>query len=167
LDADVVIFNFMMRRGCGDFFERVRKEGKVRINNAFKYGTYCISARLSRIHFANIFFHLEFGGGAKYSSGEDSLFLHDCLRKKLKVYTSKKIIGTLDHGESTWFQGYNDKFFFDKGVLYYALNSRMCKLIALYNCYKHRKNHYMVYGWKKAYKQMLMGIKSTSKNIRR
>ena len=35
---------------------------------------------------AHITFSLLFGGGAKYSNGEDSLFLKDCLKYGLVVY---------------------------------------------------------------------------------
>lgn len=160
--ADVVIFNFMMRRGESEYYERVTKEGRIGRKAAAKYGTYCISARREKLRFANIFFHLAFGGGTTYSCGEDSLFLQDCLSKKLKVYTSKTMIGVLDHGMSTWFNGYSDKFFFDKGVLYYALNRKIGGLFAIYHCIKHRKR-YSAYGWKKALKQMFRGI-SYAKN---
>ena len=43
--ADVVIFNFKMRRGNGEFRERVTCEGRLTRRSATKYGTYCISAR--------------------------------------------------------------------------------------------------------------------------
>ena len=77
-DADVVIFNLKMKRGENSYFDRVTKEGRVSRVSATKYGTYCISARRERLRFANVCFHLDFGGGTKYSSGEDSVFLQDC-----------------------------------------------------------------------------------------
>ncbi|MBQ3082018.1 MAG: glycosyltransferase family 2 protein [Clostridia bacterium] len=163
-EADIVIFNFKMRRGDAEFYERVTKEGRVGKKGAMKYGTYCISARREKLRFANVFFHQDFGGGAKYSCGEDSLFLQDCLRKKLKIYSCKGIIGVLDHGPSTWFSGYSDKFFFDKGVLFYLLNKSMCSAIAMYHCIKHRKK-YSEYGWRKALSQMKKGIKHAKGKI--
>lgn len=157
-DADVVIFNFKMKRGDNAFFERVKKEGRVGRRAATKYGTYCISARREKIRFANVFFHMDFGGGAKYSSGEDSVFLQDCCRKKLKIYATKAMIGVLDHGESTWFKGYNDKYFFDKGVLFSTLFPVAGYLYALVHCVRKRKK-YQTYGLKKAYWQMCKGIR--------
>ncbi len=157
-EADIVIFNFKMRRGETEFYERVTKEGMVGKKSATKYGTYCISARREKLRFANVYFHQDFGGGAKYSCGEDSIFLQDCLRKKLKVYSCKTIIGVVDHGPSTWFDGYSDKFFFDKGVLFYLLDKHFCTLFSIYHCIKHRKK-YAEYGWQKAVCQMKKGIK--------
>ena len=157
-DADVVIFNFKMKRGDDEFRDRVTKEGRIGRRSATQYGTYCISARKDKIRFANIYFHLNFGGGARFSSGEDSVFLQDCFKKKLKVYATKELIGVLDHGVSTWFNGYTDKYFYDKGVLFSVLFPIVCRPCALLHCFKHR-NRYREYGWYKAYGQMLKGIR--------
>ena len=158
-EADIVIFNFKMRRGSDTaFYERVTKAGRVRKKGAAKYGTYCVSARREKLRFANVYFHQDFGGGARYSCGEDSLFLQECLRKKLKIYASKEMIGTVDHGPSTWFNGYSDTYFFDKGVLFFRLDSRFCGLFAAYHCVKHRRK-YRDYGWRKALAQMKAGIR--------
>lgn len=161
--ADVVIFNFQMKRD-GKSYERVSKEGRVNRRAATKYGTYCISARTVKIRSANIFFHLDFGGGTKYSSGEDTIFLQDCLKNKLRVYSSKTIIGSVDHGPSTWFKGYNDKYYFDKGVLFYVMFPQLCNLCAIVHCYKYRKK-YKEYGWIKAYKQMRKGMKVIKQDL--
>lgn len=161
--ADIVIFNFKMRRGNMDFYERVTHEGKITKKSATKYGTYCISARRSRLRFANVYFHLDFGGGTKFSCGEDTLFLNDCLNKGLKIYSSKTIIGTLDHGDSTWFKGFNDKFFFDKGVIYCLLNKKLACFYSAYHCIKHYKR-YSEYGVKKAIKKMCEGVKYARTN---
>lgn len=163
-DADVVIFNFKIRRGDGAFCDRVTKEGKIGKRAATKYGTYCISAKKDKIRFANVMFHLDFGGGTKFSHGEDSIFLQDCFRKKLNVYTSKTLIGTVDHGTSTWFNGYSDKFFSDKGVLFSLLFPNLPEVFALVHCYKKRKK-YKNYGWINAYKQMKNGIRMGKRDL--
>jgi glycosyltransferase involved in cell wall biosynthesis len=163
-DADVVIFNLKMKRGENSFFERVTKEGRVSRLSAIKYGTYCISARRDKLRFANVYFHMDFGGGTKYCSGEDSVFLQDCYRKRLKVYATKALIGVLDHGESTWFKGYNEKYFFDKGVLFATLFPAECYGYALIHCIK-KRNKYKTYGWKKGYWQMLKGIRHRKRDL--
>lgn len=165
-DADVVIFNFKIRRAGTDneFFDRVTKEGRVNRRSATKYGTYCISAKREKVRFENIFFHLDFGGGARFSNGEDSIFLQDCLKKKLKMYSCKDVIGVIDHGISTWFQGYNDKFFFDKGILFSVLFPGLCVPFALVHCFNKRKR-YAEYGWIRAYREMRKGIKFRKREL--
>lgn len=76
-------------------------------------------------------FSLLFGGGAKYSNGEDSLFLKDCLKYGLKVYAVPIEIGAERERESTWFKGYTDKFFIDRGVLYHFLYGNLAYLMAV------------------------------------
>lgn len=160
--ADVVVFNFKMRRGDSGFYERVTKEGRVTRRSATKYGTYCITAKREKLRMANIYFHLDFGGGAKYSSGEDSLFLSECIKKKLKVYSTGTMIGAVDHKNSTWFKGYNDKFFFDKGILFSLLFPKMCIPYSFAHCLKQHKR-YSNYGWLKAFRQMRKGIRCRKK----
>ena len=38
------------------------------------------------------------------------------VRKKLMIYTYAESVGMNQYRESTWFKGYNDKFFYDKGA---------------------------------------------------
>lgn len=164
--ADVVIFNFKMRRGEGAYYDRVKKAGRLSRRTATRYGTYCITARTEKLRMANIFFHLQFGGGAKYSSGEDSIFLQDCIKKGLRVYATKELIGKLDHGVSTWFKGYTEKYFYDKGVLFAMIAGRSAYLTALYHCVKHKKK-YQEFGVNQAIAKMYEGIRyAKSMNIK-
>lgn len=160
--ADVVVFNFKVSRNGSEAKDIVKKDEKLGRRGIMRYGTYAITAKNEALTMKNINFHRRFGGGAKYSCGEDTLFLSDCLNKKLKIYACKETLGEVNHQESTWFKGYTEKYFFDKGVLYYCLNGKWAKFISLYHCVKHRKT-YKEYGWVNAYKTMRMGIK-TAKN---
>lgn len=87
----------------------------------------------------NISFSLLFGGGAKYSSGEDSLFLQECFRAGLHVYCSPIKIADVQQEVSSWFEGYTDKYFFDTGVLAATLLPWGCRIYALLTALKFRK----------------------------
>ncbi|MDP4117859.1 MAG: hypothetical protein Q8873_01560 [Bacillota bacterium] len=65
-----------------------------------------------------------FGGGAIYSSGEDTLFICDLLKKRLKVYVYSATIVAVQQGQSTWFSGYSNKYLFDEGALYRAISEQ-------------------------------------------
>ena len=52
-----------------------------------------------------------------YSSGEDSLFIRDAFRKGLKMYSCPTVIAKVKQEESSWFKGYTQKYFVDKGIL--------------------------------------------------
>ena len=72
-------------------------------------------------------------------NGEDSLFLHDCLKAGLAIYRTPVAIGKERKGESTWFKGYTDKFFFDRGVLYHFLYGGMAKILGFRYLFKNRE----------------------------
>ena len=57
--------------------------------------------------------------------------MHDCLKKGLHLYADTALIGEEVYRESTWFKGYNAKFFRDRGVLYHSLYGIMAKAFSL------------------------------------
>ena len=73
-----------------------------------------------------------------YSAGEDSLFISDLLKHKLKIYAYPEKIATVRQFESSWFKCYTKKYFYDKGALFYALNHKLCGLLLLQDYIRHR-----------------------------
>lgn len=118
---DMFIFGIKSNNGERTAYE-IKKSHRVKKINCLKYGAVRVAVRLNKIRKNNINFSLLFGGGAKYGSGEDSIFIYDCLKNKLNTYTSPKVIALVDFSESSWFAGYNEKYYFDKGALFYALH---------------------------------------------
>ena len=111
------------------------------------------------MHRKNLSFSLLFGGGARYSNGEDSLFIRDCIKKGMKVYKTPVTIGREQERESTWFSGYHKKFFFDRGVLYVHLYGRLAKPMALQFLLRHRAVMCQEIPMKKAFGIMCDGIR--------
>lgn len=156
--ADIIIFNVpSANKERGQYL--IRENKRLNFRNCFRFGTYQIAIRLESLRKANVHFSLLFGGGAKYSAGEDSLFLGDSLKKGLKIYSSYETIGVVSHQESTWFKGYTDKFFIDKGVFYAALSPNMARMFCLRYAIKHKKMFERDKSWIEAYKLMIEGIK--------
>lgn len=129
-DADIIVFNVLSKNPARPSYE-IKKNGRVRRHNSLRYGTYRMAFRTNSIKYKNIYFSLLFGGGAKYSSGEDSLFIYSALKSGLKVYKSTENIGSVAQNKSTWFEGYTDKFFEDKGALFKALSPRLYPILIL------------------------------------
>lgn len=159
-EADIIIFNVLSTntKRKGYSIERYKKIG---IHNYMRYGTVRVAARVKSIQSSNIYFSLLFGGGAKYSHGEDTLFLADCIKKRLKIYASPIQIGTVSNEESTWFKGYTDKFFKDQGVLYYHISKRWAKLLCLQFAIRRRKMFREDKTMIEAYRLMLEGIEKS------
>lgn len=130
-NADIIIFNTRSKNANNPTY-MIKKDRRVRRYNCLRYGATKIAIKTDRVRASGVKFSLDFGGGAKYSSGEDSLFLYQCIKKGLRVYACNKEIGTVDQENSTWFTGYNDKFFKDKGVFFYTLSPKLAYIYAIY-----------------------------------
>ena len=130
--VDVLIFGMDMVKDGKITERRNEKKRRLRFWNAMRFGTYRIAARRSALLRENIFFHQQFGGGCPFSAGEDSLFLKACFDRGLRVYAHDYVLGSCCKDSSSWFVGYNEKYFYDKGVLVRRLFPRLHGLMGLY-----------------------------------
>ena len=157
-EADIIMFNVKAAPGRETYNNT--EFGRVTRLNYGRYPAYAIIGRTKILHEKGVTFSLLFGGGAKYSNGEDSLFLHDCLNKKIKIYKSPISIGhEVSERPSTWFEGFNEKFFYDRGVLYRYLYGPLAGLMGFRFLYKNRKTMCREIPLKKAYALLKQGIK--------
>ena len=100
----------------------------------------------------------------KYGSGEDSLFFRDCLREGLRIYTYPAVIGHLRPEPSSWFTGYNEKYFFDKGVLWSQLFPHGGWAYGLAHCLKQRKR-YGDFGLVPAWRAVCRGLRQGKRGL--
>lgn len=120
-EADLIVFNLDYRNETVENTRRqIHEVKRVRVWNSLNYGAPRMAVRLTSQRKANIWFTTLFGGGSLYGAGEDCLFMLSALRHGLKVFAYPAIIGETDLASSSWFTGYGEKFFFDKGALFQA-----------------------------------------------
>ena len=156
-DADIILFNIEVdERRRTYWIDRKTKVGRF---NSGRYPAYSIAARASKLKAAGVKYSLLFGGGAKYSNGEDSLFLKDCLNAGLNMLATPLVLGEEIPRPSTWFNGYNDKIFYDRGVLYHFLYGKWAKLWGFRWVYKMQHDYAEKYPYKKAKDMLFLGIK--------
>lgn len=155
--ADMILFNVTVAEERRTYHITERK--RVHWFNCGRYGAVSFAVRRESLLASGITFSLLFGGGAKYSNGEDSLFLKDFMDKGYRVYTAPVTIGREVSEGSTWFDGYHKKFFMDRGVLYRHLYGRMASLFALRFLLVHRRSFCKECGLKQAYRWMKEGIR--------
>lgn len=154
--ADMILFNIEVEEARRTYHITERK--RVRWYNCGRYGAVSFAVRTDRLLESGVMFSLLFGGGAKYSNGEDSLFLKEFMAKGYKVYTAPVTIGREEAGDSTWFAGYNRKFFYDRGVLYHYLYGKLAWAMALRFLLAHRGKMCLEVSVKQAYEWMRQGI---------
>ena len=99
----------------------------------------------------------EFGAGAKYSMGEENIFLFEAKRRGLKIKYIPEKIATMLPGESSWFKGYDEDFFFNRGAGYYVMDKKMWYPLAWQFILRKRKLYSSEISMSDAYKSMLEG----------
>ena len=81
----------------------------------------------------NIKFNIKFGtGSGVYSFAEDSLFFSDIHKKNIKSFTYPAVIADLYSEKSSWFKGFDEKYFYDTGAFLAAGFSRSKHLFKWY-----------------------------------
>lgn len=137
--ADVICFGMDMTRNGAVFDKRRNKIKRVRLWNSMRYGTARVAIRRQALEKNRLSFSTLFGGGCIYCSGEDSLFLRDCFRAKLKVYSHSYVLGACAKDSSTWFTGFDEKYMYDKGAWLACAFPRWKHLIKWYFIRKYAK----------------------------
>ena len=86
-NADMIVFN-IEGNSVNRKIAKISKSKRIHKYNCLRYGAVRFAVRLNSVRKRNILFSLLFGGGAKYGSGEDSVFIYDCLSKGMKIFSS-------------------------------------------------------------------------------
>lgn len=124
-NADMIVFQV---HGIGTKFKSYRlKSEKIGYLKSMKTSSVEIAFKLESIRKNGIQFDELFGAGAKYSMGEENIFLFRCLKKKLKIVYVPIKIADLNIGNSTWFNGYNKEYFISRGAVF----TNMSKIFSL------------------------------------
>ena len=155
-DADMILVNVKVALSRRTYWNE--DVHRVNYRNYGRYPAYSITAKHDALLRANVHYSLLFGGGARYSNGEDSLFLKDCLKAGLKIYSHTVCIGEEVERKSTWFSGYHEKFFRDRGVLYHFLYGKLARLLAFRFLWVHRKEMCREIPLRQAYAWMKEGV---------
>lgn len=156
-EADLILFNVEVCPERRTYWNETYRP--VKWYNCGRYPAYSIAVRKSALDKTKVTYSELFGGGAKYSNGEDSLFLKQCADRGIKMFTSEVVIGREEPRESTWFHGYTEKFFFDRGVLFAFLYGNFSWIWALRFVMTKKEMFQGEIGRKQAYSLIRKGIR--------
>lgn len=110
------------------------KPSKVKYFKSLKISSVQMVLKISSIKRAGVKFDKNFGAGSLNSSGEENIFLFDCLKKGLNIYYVPVPIGKLVPSESTWFEGYNEEYFVKRGRIFRRLFGWYGYIHSIYFC---------------------------------
>lgn len=109
----------------------VKKTHRLHRFNCMKFGAFRIAIRKEDICRSNIWFSLLFGGGARYQAGEDNLFMCNCIQRGLRCLATNCFLGVVKQENSTWFRGYSEQYFYDRGALFAAMFGKWSRFFLL------------------------------------
>lgn len=167
-EADAIIFNVESVNGSRET-ERIKVYQRVGKRKSREFSTVNIAVRREKLLLKNISFNTMFGPGSEsgFSCGEDTLFLKEMIDKGLRVYQSPVQIAQVDMSESSWFTGYNEKYFHDKGALIGAAYPGISNMLVLLQAFRNSKKKlgsYKYFG--SVYRWYASGLKDYKNRIR-
>lgn len=133
--ADVIIFKMCNRRTYFD--DKIRR---LRFPQTMRVSSWQISFRRQRIISAGVRFDELLGAGTGNGGEEELKFLTDCERAGLKIYYMPTEIASVAQAESTWFDGFTEAFFENRGATTrYILGYGAAALYAVYYVVRKRE----------------------------
>ena len=159
-DADIITFCAKHVNEEGEDVKKVYeiKNTKRTKLTAGKSTSYEIAINRKKIRSKNIKFDENFGTGSGcFLHGEENIFLRDCISRGLKVYFCPEYILKVCVGNSTWFTGYDEKFFYDAGAIWQRSFGRMSIIYILVTVFRKRKLYQGRMSGFKVFQAMLQG----------
>ena len=141
-DAGAVVFNverinYTMKKSYYKITQ-IREAPKYR-----GYSRQMLSFDLEKIRAKGIRMSERFGSGTQWGGGEEILFEEDIRRNGMKLYEHPFTIATVDYaGGSAWFQGYDEKYFYNLGAFIgyqFRRKPLLRELRILLTCYRLRR----------------------------
>lgn len=137
-NPDIDILTFQIKTPEGDFFKNYREESfQHNHRTVLKISSIEIAFRLNAIKDNNIFFNEYFGLGANYISGEENIFLLNCIKKGLKIKYIPKTIAI--HPKESSGKILDKRAIYSKGALFYELFGFKAYFINFAFLFKKRK----------------------------
>ena len=152
--ADVVIFK-MVDRPCP--FGDVPKP--LKFPQTMHVSSWQISFRRKKLLEKGVRFDELLGAGTGNGAEEELKFLLDCQKAGLSIWYAPVEIARVAQTESTWFAGFNEKFFYNRGATTrYILGFPLAAAYAVFYVVKKRKKYQSQLSPVKAMKAIFRGI---------
>lgn len=150
----------------------IEKEFKSYSESRYEIG-YVKSLQLSSVELAfrredvvsnNIWFDEQIGAGTENLMGEENAFIFSCLKKHLKICYEPSKLADLHIGNSTWFTGFNEKYFLGRGAAFTAMSKQYSLLLIFQFAVRRYKLYKAENGFIDSIKYMLKGRRRYLKN---
>ena len=153
--ADVIIFKMVNREPS--FSDEVQQ---LRFPKTMKVSSWQISFRRENLFRSGVRFDELLGAGTGNGAEEELKFLTDCEKAGLKIFYVPVEIATVAQAESTWFAGFNEQFFENRGATTrYILGWPLAVAYAVYYVLKKKQMYQSQITSKDALRAIFRGIR--------
>lgn len=111
---DAGIICFQVKNPRMNYSNKPHRIGYIR---SLKVASWQIAMQTDVILQSGIKFDTRFGSGTPLGSGEENIFMYDCLKKGIKIFYEPKCIGSVAQEKSQWFKGFDEQYFINKGTI--------------------------------------------------
>lgn len=152
--ADVIIFKIANRPPS--FSDKIQL---LKFPKTLKVSSWQISFKRQSLVNSSVRFDELLGAGTGNGAEEELKFLIDCQKAGLAIYYVPAEIASVSHTDSTWFDGFNEKFFYNRGATTrYILGFPIASLYALYYVIRKRDKYKANLSFLSALKAIFRGI---------
>lgn len=153
-DADVITFKIANRPPS--FSDKVQQ---LKFPKILKVSSWQISFKRDSLNAKSVRFDELLGAGTGNGAEEELKFLLDCQKAGLKIYYVPEEIASVAQTESTWFDGFDEKFFYNRGATTrYILGFPIASVYAIYYVIKKRDKYKANLSFCSALKSIFRGI---------
>lgn len=141
--ADIIAYNYQESntRLRNNYKKPISEEREAPHNHS--YSSVALSFKLSKIMSKEVLFDVRIGAGSGIiSAGEESVWQVLARKKGLKIFQCPKYITSVTQANSTWFKGYDEKYFYDLGAnlsARYGIIKYVCQFYYPYRLHKETK----------------------------
>lgn len=130
-DADAIKFNLRCVAGRSLGMAPIAAAHRASRREAASWGVWGLAVKADTLKASGIRFPERFGPGTPNYCGEDSIFLQEMFKRRWRVYAHPAVIADIDQRESTWFEGYTERYFTVAGMALSEMYPRLCYLLAV------------------------------------
>ena len=158
-DADAIKFNLRCVSERQLSMATITAAHRVNRREVTAWGVCVLAVKADVLRQADLRFNERFGTGTPNYCGEDSIFLQELFKKRRKVYAHPAVIADIDQAESSWFEGWNEKYFVVKGMVLSEMYPFLCYPLAVRSAYRFSKRDNCTLPFFKILKCYFRGIK--------
>ena len=119
--------------------KRIERFEKATRRNMSSSGVCGLAIKTAALKKCNLKFNERFGAGTEHFCGEDTIFLMNMIDRGVRFYRSPIDIAGIDQTTSSWFTGFDKKYFETTGMVIDSIYPAISKMIVLRSAYKFSK----------------------------